>query len=339
MILPANRFPSIWEESIDVGDFIKMDLPKKPTIIDPWLRKSSLVMVYAERGIGKTWFALSAALAITTEASIGNWHTVTPAGVLYIDGEMAADEMQKRVKSLTATLPSPVVPLKLLSSDLLHQKKFPSVNINSAAWRKQIEDALTGQSEIGVLILDNLSCLTPGIEENDKNAWDSINQWLIRLRHKGIAVIFLHHAGKGGSQRGTSGREDALDIVIKLSRPPGHKPSNGARFIVSIEKARGVCGEGLQDFTFSIGENEGGNLVWLTDAITNTGNKNKIIALLGNGKSPKEIVYELDVTKQLVSKYKIWGVDKGFLYDQKVNGQCQFTKKGEETYAACLIDI
>src|SRR3712207_8895249 len=52
----------------------------------------------------------------------------------------------------------------------------------------------------------------------------------------------IHHAGKGGQQRGTSRREDALDTVIALRRPADYEPEQGARLEVHLEKARGVAG-------------------------------------------------------------------------------------------------
>jgi putative DNA primase/helicase len=48
-------------------------------------------------------------------------------------------------------------------------------------------------------------------------------QWLNRLRQGGLCVIFLHHAGKSGMQRGHSRSEDLLDVSIKLTRDPGEE--------------------------------------------------------------------------------------------------------------------
>jgi putative DNA primase/helicase len=59
-------------------------------------------------------------------------------------------------------------------------------------------------------------------------------------------VILVHHAGKSGQQRGTSQREDTLDYVIKLSRPLGYQPTEGARFIIEFEKGRDLYGEDVK---------------------------------------------------------------------------------------------
>ena len=54
------------------------------------------------------------------------------------------------------------------------------------------------------LILDNLSSLTAALRENDSDSWSPIQQWLLRLRRRGISVLIVHHAGKGGEQRGNA---------------------------------------------------------------------------------------------------------------------------------------
>jgi hypothetical protein len=63
-----------------------------------------------------------------------------------------------------------------------------------------------------------------------------MQNWLLRLRRKGIAVLLVHHAGVNGRQRGTSRREDALDTVIALRRAADYSPEQGARFEIHIEK-------------------------------------------------------------------------------------------------------
>jgi putative DNA primase/helicase len=57
-----------------------------------------------------------------------------------------------------------------------------------------------------------------GLRENDSDAWSPIQQWLLQLRRRGLAVLIVHHAGKTGGQRGTSRREDVLDSSFCLRR-------------------------------------------------------------------------------------------------------------------------
>jgi hypothetical protein len=79
-----------------------------------------------------------------------------------------------------------------------------------------------------------------------------MQNWLLRLRRKGVAVLIVHHAGVNGRQRGTSRREDALDTVLALRRPADYSPGQGARFEVPIEKARTLVGDGAVPFEAAV---------------------------------------------------------------------------------------
>ena len=47
----------------------------------------------------------------------------------------------------------------------------------------KLEPLLEG---IGLLVLDNLSSLTTVIRDNDAESWNPIQEWLLRLRRRGI---------------------------------------------------------------------------------------------------------------------------------------------------------
>jgi putative DNA primase/helicase len=92
--------------------------------------------------------------------------------------------------------------------------------------------------DVDLMILDNLSTLFPSGSESAGDAWEPMQTWLLKLRRAGKAVLFVHHAGTNGRQRGTSRREDVLDTVIALRRPEDYSPEQGALFEVHFEKLR-----------------------------------------------------------------------------------------------------
>ena len=51
---------------------------------------------------------------------------------------------------------------------------------------------------------DVAMCPAPGREAKRIQ----FQEWLLRLRRRGVSVLIVHHAGKGGEQRGKSRRED-----------------------------------------------------------------------------------------------------------------------------------
>jgi putative DNA primase/helicase len=95
-------------------------------------------------------------------------------------------------------------------------------------------------SDVDLVIFDNLSTLCTNGSESACDAWVPMQNWLLKLRRQGVAVLLVHHAGTNGRQRGTSRREDALDTVIALRRPEDYSPEQGARFEVHFEKLRSV---------------------------------------------------------------------------------------------------
>jgi AAA domain len=57
-------------------------------------------MVHAIAGHGKTWFGLSCAHAIATGGRFLKWTAPVPLRALYIDGEMAAQDLQDRLQTI-----------------------------------------------------------------------------------------------------------------------------------------------------------------------------------------------------------------------------------------------
>jgi Homeodomain-like domain len=155
---------------------------------------------------------------------------------------------------------------------------------------------------VELLILDNLSSLTAVIRDNDADSWNPIQAWLLRLRRRGISVLIVHHAGKGGEQRGTSRREDVLDTSISLRRPSDYVPTEGARFEVHLEKARGVHGEPAKPFEAKL-EERGSTAVWTMRDIDDA-NLARVRALLEDGLSVRDIADETGIPKSTVQRLK-----------------------------------
>jgi hypothetical protein len=86
---------------------------------DPVPREGHLAEVYAEPGVGKTWFTLSLALAAASGTEVLGFSAPAPARVLVIDGEMASEDVQGRVVLLCEFLKIPYqdVALTVVAAD------------------------------------------------------------------------------------------------------------------------------------------------------------------------------------------------------------------------------
>lgn len=243
--------------TIGFDSFLEVDIPEREMVLGPCVPEKGIVMVYASRGLGKTYVCLSMALAIATGGSTLRWTAEKPRRVVYVDGEMAAYEMQQRLKSLLGgfgEMPDESY-LQLLSMDYCGAR-VP--NLSTKEGQAAIDNLLGG---VDVIFLDNLSMLCGG-DENSAEAWDSMQAWLFSLRQRGITVIFVHHANKEGGQRGTSRREDIVDTTIALKKHKDHDPSQGACFEVHYEKNRGFMGKDAKPFSARLQSDDEGNAYW-----------------------------------------------------------------------------
>jgi hypothetical protein len=311
----------------NIQKFLSTKFEPRPYILKPILKPGTLAQIYSERGVGKTMLALSIALSITHKVSIGNWTPENPAGVLFIDGEMPCDEQQQRLKRLTLGLPDPLAPFDILSSEQMEQDGLPRINLVDDEWRKAIYQWLSGGT-YKLLILDNLASLIPGIDENSSQDWSEIGQWLLSLRFLGIAVIFVHHAGKSGLPRGTSGREDALDLSLKLSHPRGYLEEHGCEFNVTFAKARSIFGIDAGAFNFRIIPVGSGGLTWEVRDMEG-GLRNVIIAMFGNGYSASKITEAIGRDRSYIYKIRSEAIQAGFIEpDPEEKKALTFTEKG-----------
>lgn len=244
---------------ISLQDFLQMQFPDRENILSPFLPEQGLCMIYAKRGIGKTHIALGIAYAVAIGGNFLKWFALKPRKVLYIDGEMPASVMQERLKKLSLTYDTPLPDseyFRLITPDL-QDDSLPDLSIK--AGQVLVEEAM-GDSEL--LILDNISSLFRSIEENDADSWQEIQDWLLSLRRKGKSVLLVHHAGKGGSQRGSSKKEDILDAVMVLKHAQGYQQRQGASFDIIFEKTRHFTGNDAEPFHAELKELDDGQLVW-----------------------------------------------------------------------------
>lgn len=285
--------------SIELSKFLSLELPKRELILSPWLPKSGLCMIHAYRGIGKTHISLGVAHAVARGGEFLGWKAAMPKNVLFIDGEMPATTLQERLAQIIKMSGDSVIAGKLtiVTPDLQTQGIMPDVVTPEG--QRLLNKIITDDTDL--IILDNISCLAPSIKENDASDWAPIQSWVLGLRAKGKSVLLIHHSGKGGSQRGTSKKEDVLDTVITLERPKDYESNQGARFIVKYEKTRGFYGDDAKPFEAHLIKHNG-KTCWQINAIEDS-TFNKVCILFNEGLTPKDIEIELDINKSTISRH------------------------------------
>lgn len=310
---------------MELDDFKKFEMPEIKTIMAPWLTFGSTHMIYATRGVGKTFFALSIGLAICHGTDFGEWTIKESSNVMYVDGEMLPQDMKERIDFLSPNLKEKMNKWYILSSGLNFQNGGSAINITQTFWQDFIYNEVITK-DIKVVFLDNIAALTPGIEENDSTAWDVISSWLNKLKQTGCAIILIHHAGKGGQQRGTSAREDALDTVITL-KPTSSDLTRGVDVDVVFEKSRHITGPAISSVNWKLTSEPGSSDVIWDFGFPGVSKRNAAIMMMINNKTYTEIGDTLGVGKSTITKYKKFAVDKEWVIEK--DNKLMLTKLGE----------
>jgi DNA-binding MarR family transcriptional regulator len=238
---PLNECPEAEKSWVDVlnesiitsRDLQKLELKPRRKLLGDWFAEGDLGFIFAFRGVGKTWFGVYLAEALSTGGKVGDWQATAPVKVLYIDGEMPPDLMRDRSKGLEG---APNANLEFLNHEILFDRTGRVLNIT----RPEVQQAITQRcvdTKVKVLMLDNLSTLASGMRENEADSWELVNNWLLDLRRRKVAVIIIHHAGRSGEMRGTSKREDNVFWIIALDDAKKNADDKrGARFISRFTK-------------------------------------------------------------------------------------------------------
>lgn len=282
----------------DIHEFMAMELPTREPILEPWMLSQSLAMIHAWRGTGKTHLSLGIAYAVSTGGRFLEWQAPVAKKVLFIDGEMPGFALQERLAAIikaNENAPEEGM-LKLITPDL--QDGFMP-DLGTVEGQNVIDEIIDDDTTL--IIIDNLSSLVRSGKENESESWLSIAPWALTKRRQGKSVLFIHHSGKDGKQRGTSRREDQLDVVLSLKRPPDYEFDDGATFHVIYEKARHLFGQDTSSFEAKLTTDENGVQEWVTRPVEES-NFDKIVSLMNEGLSQKEVAVELDLNKSTISR-------------------------------------
>jgi hypothetical protein len=284
---------------VDLAKFLAEPIePRKPLLL-PIVLEQSLSMIHAWRGIGKTHVALGIAYAVASGGELWKWSAPAPRKVLYLDGEMPASALQERLAALVRSSDSepPAGFLRLATPD-----KQPGAMPDLATAEGQDAIDAIVEDDTALIVIDNLSCLVRrGGKENEAESWLTVAEWALQHRARGRSCLFVHHSGKSGQQRGTSKREDLLDVVLALKRPSDYDPAAGAVFEVHFEKARGLHGADVEPFEAKLETMADGRLVWTTKPLQ-VSTAERIAELKDLGLSQAEIARELGINRSTVSR-------------------------------------
>lgn len=283
----------------DLADLLAAHLAPREPILAPIIVEKSLAMIHAWRGTGKTSVAMGMAYAVATGGKFMRWDAPKPRKVLYIDGELPQQRAQEQFAEIVragGVTPEPGM-LRVITPDF---QNGPMPCLATADGQMLVDEAT--QEDTALIIIDSISTLVRHtVAENDAESWGAVSEWALRHRRNGRAVLFIHHSGKSGAQRGTSKREDILDLVLCLKRPIDYSESEGARFEVHFEKARTIWGECVEPFEAMLVKDPHGMQSWALRPVAIVDDE-RVLTLWEQGLTANEICREISLHKSNVSR-------------------------------------
>lgn len=283
-------------KSLSVSELLRLELPPRENLLSPWLPTQGLAMVYAPRGVGKTHLSIGISVAVASGGAFLKWEAPKPQGVLFIDGEMPLVALQERVAHAVAAIGEPVAPFHFITPDT---QEYGMPDLATSGGQAAVAEYIT--DDIGLIIIDNLSTLVRSGKENEGESWQPVQTWALSLRARGKSILFIHHSGKSGNQRGTSRREDVLDTVISLKRPNNYTSDQGAVFEVHFEKARGIYGDDTRAFEAALTSDSNGSQSWAIRTLEESV-YDQVIELHKEGLNQAEIAQEVNRHKSRISR-------------------------------------
>ena len=239
---PASEPRQLAPYLLSANDLLNADISPTKFLLSTFVPTAGLGMLYAPRGLGKSWFAMSFAAAIAKgDPTFLGWQVHEQGDVLFVDGEMSLSDLKDRLLSLIGKEGCPA--FHVMPSENLYKDGCP-ICLDVPQEHQAIIQLLTFMRERGtdpkLIVLDNLSTLRRGINENDNSEAQMLMDFLVKLRHMGYCILIVHHTNKKGEQRGASIVEVPLDYIIKLEPPK--KADNAfqqnATFTVELPKVR-----------------------------------------------------------------------------------------------------
>lgn len=289
-------------QPITAAELLNMEIPPRRTLLAPWLPEKGAAMLYAPRGLGKTFLSLSIAYGVASGCDLLRWRVPESRPVLFVDGEMPLAALQERLTGIALAAeggPPSDDFLRFLPADYFRDG-LP--NLASQEGRDLLERLSDG---VALIVLDNLSSLAVG-RENEADDWQPMQDLVLSLRRSGTSTLIVHHSGKGGQQRGTSRREDVLDTVVALRRPEDYEATDGARFEVHFEKHRGFAGLDAAPFEAALEIAGDGAIRWQTAELRQD-DKAAAFRLFETGQAPPAVAKQLAVHRSSAYRWhKEW---------------------------------
>jgi len=227
------------------GDWwLTRDLPRPQPLLGEVICSTTRMLLGGPTGAGKTNFAMAIGGAFATgQKRFLHWTLPgTPVTVLYVDGEMARDLIQDRLRDLQRRLGS----TSLANFHMLCREDFPAMEgLNTKPGQDFLKEMIKAINP-AVVILDSRMCLIVG-DMKDEVPWTETMPLVWEITRQKRAQIWLDHTGHDASHiYGSKTKEWQMDVVAMLEEH--HAKAVDISVMLKFTKARRRRPETRADF-------------------------------------------------------------------------------------------
>lgn len=201
--------PAIDDLVLDINAL--MNQPESTPLIEGVCTERSLVFLVGDSGVGKSAFAISMSLAVSSDR---DWlgREVTAGKVLYVAGEGGAG-LPKRVRAERDAWSGETPDIEFICAQL---------DLTDDTTVEELI-ARNAECDYALIVWDTLNRHAGDAEENSATAMSQVIRNIDRIAAAGTRTtsIVLHHHGKSGTIRGSSALYASADTVLELSGEPG----------------------------------------------------------------------------------------------------------------------
>lgn len=222
-------------DTISAPDLVDMVFPPRAPILGRWLFPGDRMLLHGARGSGKSHLAMAIGLAIaagTDGPGLLGWKAERPLRVAYLDYELGAQRIQQILLHAvySTSPPTPALDRLVICPSLTRMRDRSDL---------RAADAMIESIGAELVILDSQTFAFGHSAESSAEEWAPYGDWINSLSARGITYIGLGHEGWGGGHsRGTSAKEDSLDLVLGLDRKG--RDGCGIDVVLRWTKTRGL---------------------------------------------------------------------------------------------------
>ena len=212
------------------AELLATKLEPYPYLVRNFVVRDSVTLLHAEKGIGKSMFAYSIAVAVAADKQIdlcpGMWWVTPKKGhkVLYLDFENSKNQIANRLSKICQAYWGKEDDSAKRNLTIKYGNELPAENYampehhaTVLRWLEEAEHELSGH--IDLIVLDPYSRFVNS-RETTKTVAD-FTALCRKITERGTAILIVHHSNAEGDVRGFREKRDQVCCAVSLLREDG----------------------------------------------------------------------------------------------------------------------